>query len=279
MNLYKDIFNIYSFSSKTDTYYQEYMNMREFILRPMDFHIKNNTKAFNMVIDPEVSLQFNNLQPFFFKPLFEFFLTPLFKALLQGSATELYDPTSDIISDYEFMSLEFSDISPFDYDQIMLQNLPKTPTITYWYTYTPIRIQLSNSLHNQNQHINILHSPLFYKKLFGLHKKVFPFYQPQIFDFLTKNLNDYFPLDTLLLVKRDCQKYFSYSFNKNISWYNIFLLNGQVFGNRSYRYLALIFFDFFKPEYDPYLTYYKAIRKQDFIFPNHKNIILFPIKK
>ena len=258
-----------------DEEYQTYMNLRDFIIKPYEFYIKKHDKMFNMVIEPEVALSFHNLQPFFSKFLITKFLNPFFKSIHHGGQiSEIYDPTSDILSDYEFASLEFSDISPFDFDQIMLQNLPKTPSLTYMYHFVPIKIQYS-TLPKISQHIFNIHNPSFpLKYMAQKNAKIYYFYQSNLFDFIDKNIQNYYSLENHFLVQAQLQKFYTYKFKHFNTQENLI-----IFSNRFYRYVALIFFDFFKIEKDPYLTYYKIIRKNQFIFPTYKTVLIYPIFK
>jgi hypothetical protein len=114
LELYKHINNMYSYIATKDIDYQNFMRLREAILKPTVWFLKSPNKDFNMKIKDEITLDFNSSQTFFNKNLLEYFLNPLFRSLHTGEITELYNPMADIISEYEFETLELSDISPFD---------------------------------------------------------------------------------------------------------------------------------------------------------------------
>lgn len=266
-SLYNTIYNKYAFISLNDIEYQNHMNLREKILRPVEWHLKSNHDFFNMRILDEVSLSFNSSQPFFFKAIFQYFINPLFKLAHSGQLTELYDPTREILSDYEFESLEFSDFSFSDFDEMMLR-APNKPELTYWYNYRPILTTHASA----NSNIKYL---LNHNKIQG-----YPFYEPYMFDFLKRNFETYFALENLFLAKKDIyQRFTYYSFKSNVPWNKTLMINNLAFTYKFYRYFALGIYDVLKLQNDPYLSHYKLIRKNEFIFLNYENILVYPIFK
>jgi hypothetical protein len=274
-NLYQQIFDKYAYEATPDVDYQYFMNAREKLLRTSHWFLNGPEKNFSMKIQEEKMLSFNSSQPFFNKILLENILNPLFKAMHTGQLTQLYDPMAEILSEYEFESLEFSDISPFDSDELMMgMNLvpyPSNPqtkataTHTFWYNYMPIKIKLSTN--------NI-------KPFHPQYNKIYPLYNPYVFDFLNHNFETFFPLDNLFIARKDLYKYFTYSFNIfTLHPYSLIKHNMYVFINRFYRYTALLFYDFLKKENDPYLSYYKLIRKNQNFSNTYKYILIFPIFK
>jgi hypothetical protein len=154
---------------------------------------------------------------------------------------------------------------------ISIKNVNKGSAIhTFWYNYKPIEI-----IHSQNFK-NIFNFNLVYQK----RPNVYKFYKPHMLDFLNNNFENFFEFNKLSLAKRDLYHHFTYSFKIfSFSFEKIFKHNIHVFINRFYRYVALIFYDFFSSQQDPYLCYYKLIRKNKFIFPTYRDILAFPIFK
>jgi hypothetical protein len=280
---YKDNYNKYSFSAIDDKKYQDYMFLRENLLRPNYWYLKPKDHFFKMKIKNEVALGFNDTQLFFNKKIFEYFLNPLFNFFHIGQISEIYDPTAEILREYGVETLEFSDISPFDADQMVMSLTlqKKIPTRELWYHYIPIEISYSSTRNFSYRSLLaypfLLSHPIYLATSMATTKKYF-FYDPSIFNFLIPNFEYFFSVEELFITKKDLYQHYTHSLNIFSMPFDKFIKhNIYVFFNRFYRYFALFLYDPLMKENDPFLSHYKLLRKNQLPFSDYKKILFFPI--